>query len=98
MLMIRVLGPLEVVVDGMMVEIRPAKERTLIALLASSVGQVVALERIVDALWHDQPPSNPAGNVQVLISRIRRRLGDEGGVLGTQAGGYVLTLSDDQLD
>jgi DNA-binding SARP family transcriptional activator/tetratricopeptide (TPR) repeat protein len=56
-------------------ELGSRKARTLLALLAAERGRPVPTDRIVDALWHDTPPSDPAANVATLVSRIRRTLG-----------------------
>ncbi len=51
------------------------KARTLLALMAAERGALVPLDRIVDALWPDAPPTDPAANVATLVSRSRRLLG-----------------------
>lgn len=56
-------------------ELGSRKARTLLALLAAERGRPVPTDRIVDALWHETPPSDPAANVATLVSRIRRTLG-----------------------
>ena len=56
-------------------ELGSRKARTLLGLLAAERGRPVPTDRIVDALWHDAPPSDPAANVATLVSRIRRTLG-----------------------
>lgn len=64
------------------------KARTLLALLASARGAPVATERIVEALWHDHPPADPAANVATLVSRLRRTVGP--GLVVGLPGAYVL--------
>lgn len=68
------------------------KGRTLLALLASARGAPVSLDRIVDTLWQDSPPADPAANVATLISRTRRILGSGSGsgVLSGAGGPYSL--------
>lgn len=53
------------------------KARTLLALVASARGRAVATDRIVEALWHDEPPADPAANVATLVSRLRRVVGPD---------------------
>ena len=65
------------------------KGRTLLALLASERGALVPLDRIVDALWPDDPPADPAANVATLVSRTRRLLGPD--VLTATGRAYGLT-------
>ena len=54
---VEILGPLEVR-DGQGREIRlPAgRERSLFVLLLINRGEVVSVDRIVDALWGPHPP------------------------------------------
>src|SRR5512132_1219291 len=54
----RVLGPLEAVHDGRIVELGPTKQKALLALLLLHPGRTVAVGRIVDELWGDDPPAS----------------------------------------
>ena len=67
--------------------------RRLLRLLALRRGTLVVKEQIADALWPDSPPADPAGNIEVLVSRIRRAIGDRT-LVRTGPGGYVLADSD----
>jgi len=67
--------------------------RQLLRLLALRRGTLVVKELIADALWPDNPPADPAGNIEVLVSRIRRAMGDRT-LVRTGPGGYVLADSD----
>ena len=69
------------------------KARTLLALLAAERGGPVSLDRIVETLWPDDPPADPAANVATLVSRTRRVLGP--GVLA--ATGRAYGLAEDGL-
>ncbi len=51
------------------------KARTLLALLTAERGRLVPVDTIVDVLWPDGPPADPAANVSTLVSRTRRLLG-----------------------
>ena len=57
-------------------------------LLAVHRGQVVGVDRIVEALWEDGPPRQPEQNVATLVSRLRAVLGPE--VITGGRGGYRL--------
>lgn len=48
---VELLGPLQVAVDGAEVALTAAKVRMLLAFLVIHRGQVVSVERIIDALW-----------------------------------------------
>jgi predicted ATPase/DNA-binding SARP family transcriptional activator len=98
----RLLGPLEVVADdGRPVELRGAKLRGLLAVLALDAGRVVPAERLVDALYGEDLPSRSANAVQQLVSKVRRALADAGGdpgVLVTRPHGYLLDAPREAVD
>jgi YVTN family beta-propeller protein len=96
----RVLGPLTVVVRG---EERPVSGEKLQALLARLLlerNRPVAIERLVDDLWGDGPPTTARQSLHAHVTRLRRLLAaDEGGsVLGNDGRGYILRVDDDQVD
>ncbi len=92
---LRVLGPLEVLVDG---EWRAPTGRgaALLALLAADAGATVPVDRLTDALWPDALPKDPANAVQILVSRLRGRLGHD--LVETRPGGYRLAVPAPELD
>jgi DNA-binding SARP family transcriptional activator len=51
------------------------KAEQLLKVLAAKHGQPVAVQTLVEALWHDHPPDRADRNVAVLVSRLRRSLG-----------------------
>ncbi|MEV1172759.1 BTAD domain-containing putative transcriptional regulator [Nonomuraea sp. NPDC049784] len=94
-----VLGPL-VVWDGEGHEIRvpEAKVRALLADLLAHEGRLVSADRLIDDLWGEEPPNNPANALQAKVSQLRRTLGRDR-VLH-QAPGYRLRVDDaeDEID
>ncbi|MGY2877086.1 putative ATPase/DNA-binding SARP family transcriptional activator [Marmoricola sp. URHA0025 HA25] len=66
----------------------------LLAALASC--RAVASERLVEQVWSDDPPANPAKALQVLVSRVRATCGADSVVLAGE--GYRLGLAADQVD
>ncbi|MGH3080171.1 MAG: BTAD domain-containing putative transcriptional regulator [Gaiellaceae bacterium] len=92
----RVLGPLEISVDGRPIELRRKKQRALLALLALRAGEVVSTDRLVDELWGEKPPKAVVGSLQNLVSELRKLLGPE--LLVTRAPGYVLELERQRVD
>jgi DNA-binding SARP family transcriptional activator len=88
----RILGSLEVLVDGRQIPLAGARQRALLAILLLHRGEVVSVDRIVDELWGERPPDTAVKTVQVYVSRLRKLLGDE--VLVTRGGGYALEVGD----
>jgi predicted ATPase/DNA-binding SARP family transcriptional activator len=72
------------------------RQSALLALLALDAGHVVTVQRILDEIWGDDLPSDPANAVQARVSSLRKVLGP--GVLVAQGGGYRLDLGQDDLD
>jgi DNA-binding SARP family transcriptional activator len=96
----RVLGPLEVVVDGRDRTPSAAKERALLSLLLVQPNQVVPTDRLIDELWDGEPPASAAAGLRVLVSRVRKALADagEGERILTQPVGYQLVVQTGELD
>jgi DNA-binding SARP family transcriptional activator len=92
----RILGPLEVAVDGEVVALGGAKQRSLLALLLIDAGRVVSTDRLIDALWAGEPPATAAASLQNFISQLRKSLGAE--TIETRPPGYRIRLQPDQLD
>lgn len=61
----------------------------LLRMLALRRGTLLGKDVIIEALWPEQPPADAPGNVEVLVSRIRRALGDRT-LVATGPGGYSL--------
>jgi DNA-binding SARP family transcriptional activator len=96
MLEFRILGPLEVIDDGNPLQLSGQKQRALLALLLLEANRVVSTDRIVDALWGDQPPRTAATSLQNFVSQLRKLLGPE--TLVTKPPGYQLRLEPAQFD
>jgi DNA-binding SARP family transcriptional activator len=95
----RMLGPLEVQVDGSWSGITAAKWRTVLAVLLLQPGQVVSTERLITEVWPDEAPNRATNLVSVYVHRLRRLIGDpEGKVLTTRAPGYQLLVTPEDID
>jgi DNA-binding SARP family transcriptional activator len=97
---VRVLGPLEVECAGRPVPIGAAKERLLVVVLALNAGRVVPVERLVDAVWGEDPPESAALTVRGLVSRLRKTLTAAGcpDVITTRSPGYLLATNAVEVD
>jgi YVTN family beta-propeller protein len=95
----RILGPLDVRADERSVPLGPAKQRAVLALLLLHAGDVVPVDRIVDELWGERPPSSAVKLVQTYVSRLRRELVGAGAeAIVTRRPGYTARLDGDELD
>ncbi|MBV9337946.1 MAG: AAA family ATPase, partial [Solirubrobacterales bacterium] len=95
-----ILGPLEVVVAGRPVSVKPAKARMLLALLLLDPGRSVSLDRLIDQLWGEAPPASAAVSLRVLVSRLRETLASSGApnAIETRPPGYALCVESRQID
>jgi DNA-binding SARP family transcriptional activator len=92
----RILGPLEVAVDGRALDLGGHKQRTLLALLLLQANRVVSSDRLIDALWEEDPPETAPKALQVHVSQLRKLVGRDR--LETRAPGYRLRVEPDELD
>ncbi len=92
----RALGPIEAVVDGQLLDLGAPKQRALLALLVSKVGQPVAVDVIVEELWTGNPPPSAITSLQAYVANLRRVLEPNRAprtpatVLRTYGRGYLL--------
>jgi DNA-binding SARP family transcriptional activator len=92
----RVLGPVEVDIDGRPVPLPAAKPRALLAVLLLDRNRVVSVGRLVDELWGDEPPETATKALQGYVSQLRKALGADR--LLTKPPGYSLRVEDGELD
>ena len=94
----RILGPLEVAEDGVVLRLGGRLQRAVLAILLLDAGRVVPVERLVDDLYGDDAPATGAAQVRDHVSQLRKLLKEGGAQIETQAPGYVLRLDPSQLD
>ncbi|HEU5214750.1 MAG TPA: BTAD domain-containing putative transcriptional regulator [Gaiellaceae bacterium] len=92
----RVLGPVEVLVDGAPAALGAPKQRALLAMLLVNRRRVVTAEQLVDALWGEDPPASAVQSLQVYVHGLRRALGSER--IETAGRGYRAVVGEDELD
>lgn len=90
----RILGPVELAADGVVIPLGP-KLRTLLAVLLLHPNHVVSATRLADELWGGEQPASAPKLVQLYVSQLRKLLGD---ALVTRAPGYLVAVAEDELD
>lgn len=95
---IRVLGPLELIVDGTPVGVPGAKRQAVLAMLVMGAPEPVSIDRIVDAIWPDDLPASGRAALQSHVSRLRGHLQDYRSRLTSTGTGYRLVLDRTELD
>jgi predicted ATPase/DNA-binding SARP family transcriptional activator len=89
-----VLGPVEVVRDGVSLVLGP-KPRAVLAFLVLNAGLPVSAARISKELWGDDPPPTARSSLHVHLSKLRKALASR---LRTTPAGYVLKAEPAEVD
>jgi DNA-binding SARP family transcriptional activator len=111
---INVLGPLEVIRDGVLVTPSAPKLRQVLSLMALQANKVVLIDQFIEELWGEQPPHSATTTLQTYIYQLRKmyRLAGRGqasspdgagkqsavATLHTSTNGYLLSFPNEDLD
>ena len=95
-----VLGPVQLHGPNGAVDVRQGLPRVLLASLVVRAGETVSTDVLIEQLWPERPPANPANALQVQVSYLRRRLREAGdGIRIDRFGpGYRLVFVDGDVD
>ena len=97
-----VLGPLRVHEGGEEVAIRRGISRTLLIALLLRARETVDASSLMELLWGDDQPRNPANALQIQISYLRKTLSSGSASawqpIATRPGGYALDIEPDAVD
>jgi DNA-binding SARP family transcriptional activator/ABC-type branched-subunit amino acid transport system substrate-binding protein len=98
----RILGPLEVRLDGEPVNLGGARQRGVLALLLLNADAAISSDRLIDELWGEDPPRDAGAALQAHISRLRKLVepdhGGEPRVIVTTSAGYMVRVGPAELD
>lgn len=93
---IRVLGPIDLLTPDGVVAIGGRNMRAVLGTLVMSACHAVTVDRLVEAVWDDNPPPSAEGSLQSYISRLRHLLGADAVV--SENGSYTLGVEPDEVD
>jgi DNA-binding SARP family transcriptional activator len=100
---ISVLAPLQVSVAGRPIAL-PAKQRTLLAILAFQANRTVPQDRLIEASWGEDASSGIAKTLHSHVFQLRRALSQAGDLgaceprIVTDLGGYRLQADPSAID
>jgi DNA-binding SARP family transcriptional activator/tetratricopeptide (TPR) repeat protein len=98
----RVLGAVELWVEGGRRELGSRKEQCVLAVLLLAAGRIVSANMLGECIWGDDPPVKARETLHAYISRLREHLRDAGldpAVLVTTANqGYRLAIAAECVD
>jgi DNA-binding SARP family transcriptional activator len=94
------LGPLVVRgEDGVVLPVRPGKQRTVLAALLVEANRVVATDDLAEALWGGRRPPSAQVTLQNYVKRLRHALGDaDRSLISTHTRGYQIRAGPGELD
>jgi DNA-binding SARP family transcriptional activator len=92
----RVLGALEVEDESGVRLLGGLKQRAVLVLLVLQAPNPVSVDRLIEALWGEQPPRTAMTSLQNFISQLRKIVGPE--ILVTKAPGYALAIGSEDVD
>lgn len=96
----RILGPLRAGVGGAPVDLGGGRARLVLAALLLEADRPVPVDRLVDVVWGDRPPSSARTQVAIAVSGLRRAFRDAGRerVIETVRPGYRLPAEAGVID
>ena len=97
---IRILGPLSATAGGQPIALGGRRTQIILAVLALESNRVVPRDRLIKAVWDDDPPATARSQLQICVSTLRRAFGVAGveNAIVTAAPGYSLCVGPGQLD
>jgi DNA-binding SARP family transcriptional activator len=94
---IRLLGTLEVGVEGAARSVPGTKRKALLAALALYEGEVVSVDRLTNMIWSGSAPATALNTLQCHVSFLRREFGLRAKIIA-RAPGYLLDLQGESTD
>ncbi|MEU4820760.1 tetratricopeptide repeat protein [Actinomadura sp. NPDC023710] len=95
----RVIGPVELWIDGQRRDLGTTKERCVLAALLLTPRQPVPTEILIRRVWGDTPPAKARQGLHSYMTRLRHRLeGAEGAALVSRQGSYLIDVADESID
>ncbi|MEN4479551.1 AfsR/SARP family transcriptional regulator [Mycolicibacterium cosmeticum] len=95
----RLLGEVEVLVDGRGLDAGHARQRCVLVALLVDVNRPVSADTLIDRVWADAPPQKARNALAAYISRLRQLVaGHDGARIVRGPGGYMLQVDAQTVD
>lgn len=104
MIEFRLLGAVELRVEGARIDVGPARQRAVLATLLVQSPLTASMDSLIDRVWGDSPPAGARSVVYTYIARLRRTLtrATEGVperlLLRREPAGYLMDIDSDRVD
>src|SRR5438876_8070002 len=73
-MLVRVLGPFTAQSASGAIDVGGPRQRAVLALLLSTRGEVVSVDRLIEDLWRGEAPPRAIASLQAYVSNLRRAL------------------------
>ncbi len=93
----RILGPVEVIRDGVPIPLDGSKQRTVLAALLLAHGRMLSDSQLSYLLWGERPPNTVNAQIYTYVSRLRKSLGSEVNIERRRPG-YTMNIGAMQAD
>ena len=94
-----VLGPLGAFAAGERLDVGAPQQRAVLAVLLAEAGRTVSTPTLVERVWGEDAGASSVTSLQVVISRLRKRLSGAGApVIAMAAPGYRLEVAREDVD
>jgi DNA-binding SARP family transcriptional activator/DNA-binding CsgD family transcriptional regulator len=95
--LIRLLGPVDALIDGVPRPVQGLRRKSLLAVLALRRGEIVSTDALTEIVWGPQPAAFNLNTLQRHISHLRKVLGNRD-VIVPRPPGYLLQLDAQSVD
>jgi DNA-binding SARP family transcriptional activator len=93
----RILGPVEVIRDGVPIPLDGSKQRTVLVALLLADGRMLSDSQLSYFLWGEHPPNTVNAQIYTYVSRLRKSLGSAVNIQRRRPG-YTMNIGAMQVD
>jgi DNA-binding SARP family transcriptional activator len=94
----RLLGTLRAEGDDGQVDFGGLRQQRLLAMLLLDANRVVSADRLIDALWNDDPPATARRQLHNAVASLRRALGAAKSIVVKDGPGYRIGVAAEDID
>lgn len=97
----RLLGPLDVQVEGQPVQLGGGRRRTVLAMLLITPGRIVSVDSLIEAVWGEEPPATARNQIAICVTALRKIFRASAGaddLIVTSHPGYILDPDGHRID
>jgi DNA-binding SARP family transcriptional activator len=96
----RLLGPLRVLVSGEPRHVGGPRQQIVLTTLLLEANRVVPVERLIEAVWGEDPPATARAQIQMAVWQLRRRFAEwtDAELIVSYPAGYAIEVPGASMD